>query len=72
MNKKVLGLVVVVIVVCASVAAYLAASTLAPTQQPTSALDFTVSGTSDCLRFLNSSVPTVYVPFTTAANRIGN
>ena len=34
----------------------------------TGTLDFTVSGTSDCLRFLNSSVPTIYVPFTVAAN----
>jgi hypothetical protein len=38
------------------------------TQAPTGALDFTVSGSSDCLRFLNTSVPTVYVPFTIAAN----
>ena len=68
MNKKILGLIVAVIVVCASVAAFLAESSLAPAQQPTGALDFTVSGSSDCLRFLNSSVPTVYVPFTIAAN----
>ena len=68
MDKKVLGLVVAVIVVCASVVAFLVASSLAPPQQPTGALDFTVSGTSDCLRFLNSSVPTIYVPFTTVAN----
>jgi len=68
MNKKVLGLVVAVIVVCASVAAFLVESSLAPPQQPTKELDFTVSGTSDCLRFLNSTVPTIYVPFTTAAN----
>ena len=68
MKKKVLGLIVTVIVVCASLAAFLFASSLAPTQQPTGALDFTVSGSSDCLRFLNSSVPTIYVPFTVAAN----
>lgn len=59
---------VIVIVVCASVAAFLVASSLSPTLQPTGPLDFTVSGTSDCLRFLNSSVPAVYVPFTIAAN----
>jgi hypothetical protein len=68
LNKKVLGLVVAVIIVCALVAAFLVESSLAPPQQPTGALDFTVSGTSDCLRFLNSTVPTVYVPFTVAAN----
>jgi hypothetical protein len=50
------------------VAAFLVASSMAPARQPTDALDFTVSGTSDCLRFLNSSVPAIYVPFTVAAN----
>jgi hypothetical protein len=68
MNKKVLALIVVVIIVCASVAAFMVASSIAPAQQPTGPLDFTVSGTSDCLRFLNSSVPAVYVPFTIVAN----
>ena len=68
MNKKVLGLIVAVIVICASVATFLVASSIAPAQQPTGVLDFTVSGTSDCLRFLNSSVPAIYVPFTIAAN----
>ena len=50
-------------------AAIFATSMLAPSQQPTKGLDFTVSGSSDCLRFLNSSVPTIYVPFTVAANQ---
>jgi len=68
MNKKILGLLVAVIVICALAAAFLAQSTLTPTQQPTGALDFTVSASSDCLRFLNSSVQTIYVPFTVAAN----
>jgi hypothetical protein len=69
MNKKMLGITVVVIVVCALVAAaILAESVLAPSQQPTRALDFNVSASSDCLRFLNNSVPTIYVPFTVAAN----
>lgn len=68
LNKKILGLVIAVIVVCASVAAFLVVSSLASAQQPTGELDFTVNGTSDCLRFLNSSVPTIYVPFTVAAN----
>jgi hypothetical protein len=31
-------------------------------------MDFTVSGTNDCLRFLNSTVSMCYVPFTVAAN----
>jgi len=68
MKKQILGLFVAVIVVCALVAAFLAESALAPSQKPTGALDFTVSASSDCLRFLNSSVPTIYVPFTVAAN----
>jgi hypothetical protein len=69
-NKKiVLGLLSFVIIVSliAGAAVYL----LAPPhtlQNPTGELDFMVSGTSDCLRFLNSSVPTIYVPFTIAAN----
>ncbi len=70
MNKKVLAIIIVVIFVCASVAAFLVTSSMVPAPQPTGALDFTVSGTSDCLRFLNSSVPAVYVPFTTAANQL--
>ena len=69
MNKKMFGITVVLIVVCALiVAAILAEFVLAPSQQPTGGLDFTVSASSDCLRFLNSSVPTIYVPFTVAAN----
>ena len=39
------------------------------TQTTTESFDFTVSGSSSCLRFLNSSVPTYYVPFTVAANQ---
>ncbi len=70
MNKKVLALVIVVIVASASVATFLVASSIPPVRQATGPLDFTVSGTSDCLRFLNSSVPAVYVPFTTAANQL--
>ena len=68
MNKKILGLTVAIIVLCAVVAAFLAASSFAPTLQPTGPMDFTVTASSDCLRFLNSSVATVYVPFTVAAN----
>ncbi len=67
MNKKiVLGLVIAVVVLCALAA--VALSMMTPAQTPTGELDFTVSGSSDCLRFLNTSVPTVYVPFTIAAN----
>ena len=71
MNKKIIGLLVIAVVICA-LATVAAVFLLTPANQapqtPTGQLDFTVSGTSDCLRFLNSSVPTVYVPFTIAAN----
>ena len=38
-------------------------------QTPTGELNLTVNGSSSCLRFLNDSVPMVYVPFTVAANQ---
>jgi hypothetical protein len=70
MNKnKIIGLVAIVIIVAVSLPAlYFVESSLAPVQQPTKEMDFVVSGSSDCLRFLNSSVPAIYVPFTVAAN----
>jgi hypothetical protein len=70
MNEKVAGLFITIAVLVIIVAAT-ASSLIAPAQTPqtpTGQLNFTVSGTSDCLRFLNSSVPTVYVPFTIGAN----
>jgi hypothetical protein len=70
MNKKIIGLIVSVEVICALVAfsAEYMLTVQAP-QTPTGQLDFTVSGKSDCLRFLNNSVPVFYVPITTAANQ---
>jgi len=70
MNKnQIIGLVVIVIVIAVGLpTAFMVQSSMAPAQQPTRALDFTVSAKSDCLRFLNSSVPTIYIPFTVAAN----
>ncbi len=71
MNRKtliLLGAVVLILALDAVASAFFLPQTQT-TQQPTGELDFTVSGTSDCLRFLNGSVPTVYVPFTVAANQ---
>jgi hypothetical protein len=68
LGRKILGLTVVILVICAAGAAFFASSSFAPTLKPTGPLDFTVTASSDCLRFLNSSVATVYVPFTVAAN----
>lgn len=62
----VLGLIAVIIVGCAS-AVVLLSSSITPAATPRE-LDFTVSGKNDCLRFLNDSVSTVYVPIATRAN----
>jgi hypothetical protein len=66
-----MGIIVTAVVVVA-LATYAVTSFMVPTEPsrtPTAAFDFTASGSSDCLRFLNSSVPTFYVPFTVAANQ---
>lgn len=69
MDKKtsVIAITIIVIVAVASVAAAVLTHTNSP-RTPTGPVDFTVTGASDCLRFLNSTVPTAYVPFTIAAN----
>jgi hypothetical protein len=68
MRKEfVLGLIAVIIVGCAS-AAVLLSSSLAPPAAAPRELDFVVSGKNDCLRFLNDSVSTVYIPVATGAN----
>jgi hypothetical protein len=68
LDKKILGLIGAIIVVCSCVGAFVASTSITPPLQPTGEMDFTVVASSDCLRFLNSSVATVYVPFTVAAN----
>ena len=71
MDKKPLLIITIVLIAAAvltGVAVYMNLSPLT-SQVPTQELDFTVSGSSDCLRFLNSTVPTVYVPFTVASNQ---
>jgi len=68
-EKKILGLVAIVIVVAVGLpTVFFLDSSNTSTQLPTKEMDFVVSAKSDCLRFLNSSVPTFYVPFTVAAN----
>jgi hypothetical protein len=68
LNRRVLGLIIVVLVMCALAAVFLAGSLLSLPVKVPHELDFTVSGRNDCLRFLNSTVSTVYVPVTTDAN----
>ena len=67
-KRKVLGLVAIVIFIGAMVALFLVESSLAPPQETPKELDFTVTGTNDCLRFLNSTVSVCYIPFRTSAN----
>jgi hypothetical protein len=69
MNKKILSLVVVAVIIIATLAAFLVESSVAPAQPSPKALDFTVSGTNSCLRFLESNVSLCYVPFTVGANQ---
>jgi hypothetical protein len=70
MNKKAVLLSVAAIIIIFAIAGGAALNLYNPadTPTPTGELDFTVTGSSDCLRFLNSSVPTVYVPFTIEGN----
>lgn len=71
MNRKIiLSLVAIAVFVCVFAVVYVVSfMPQAQTHQtPTGELDFTVSGSSNCLRFLNSSVPTVYIPLTVAPN----
>jgi hypothetical protein len=68
-KKKIIGLVAIIIVVVIGLpTAFFVGPSLISTQQPSQEMDFVVTAKSDCLRFLNSSVPTFYVPFTLAAN----
>jgi hypothetical protein len=68
-NKKIMIsiIAVAIVAVCAS-AVFLVPPLLAPPQGTPRELDFTVTGTNDCLRFLNSTVSAVYVPIATGAN----
>ncbi|MCW4024045.1 MAG: hypothetical protein NWF01_03305 [Candidatus Bathyarchaeota archaeon] len=69
MNKKMW--IIAVMIACALVAgtAFYSVNLGQPALSPTGPLDFTVAGSNDCLRFLNSSVKVVYVPFTLDANQ---
>ena len=70
MNEKIIVSIVAILIASSLIggaAVYFMNPAQIP-QTPTGELDFTVTGTSDCLRFLNSSVPTIYVPFTIAPN----
>lgn len=67
MNKKILGLVAFAIIVVTLGSVILVGLWLG-TPQLQQELDFTVTGTNECLRFLTRTVQTAYVPFRTGAN----
>lgn len=74
MNKRLIfGITITILVACAMVAYATMSLTAVPqnTHKPSEAFSFAVSSQSSCLRFLNSSVPVIYVPFTVAAGQTG-
>ena len=74
MNKHLIfGLIITILVACVIIAFAVMSLTVVPqnNQTPSGEFSFTVSSKSSCLRFLNSSVPVVYVPFTVAAGQTG-
>ena len=68
MNRKLLLGLIPIIVIIGCTAIILSQSSIAPATVTPRALDFTVSGKNECLRFLNDSVSTVYIPIATGAN----
>ena len=61
------GLAVVAVVVCA-LAVFFVPPLFDLPQEASKELDFTVSGSNECLRFLTSTVSVCYVPIATGAN----
>lgn len=67
MNKKIrISFTIILVSLALLVSAIVGSSVFS--QEPQQTLDFTVSGTNDCLRFLEPTVKTCYVPFKTGAN----
>jgi hypothetical protein len=67
MDKKI-AIIAVIAVVVIFAAVFAAGPWSIMPQQIQEELDFTVSGSNDCLRFLTPTVQTAYVPFRTGAN----
>ncbi len=68
MDKRILAAFAVFIVVGVLAAVFFAGPWSIVPQQPQEELDFTVSGSNECLRFLTRTVQTAYVPFRVGAN----
>lgn len=71
MNKKILALIIIAFI-AASLPGILLSLPLEASQERQKELDFTVSGTNSCLRFLDKNVSTGYIPFRTGANEQWN
>ena len=70
-NRKILGIAGLCIVALIVISAWLVSSLVySPVAQEE--LDFTISGSNECLRFLTRDVGVVYVPFTTGLNEHWN
>jgi len=69
MDKRTIAVIAAVAVVIVLAAVFAAGPWSIAPQQPQDELDFTVSGSNECLRFLTRTVQTAYVPFRTGANQ---
>jgi hypothetical protein len=71
LNTKLMSLIVGLVIISVLMGSiFFEVSSVRP-NQITKAMDFTVSGSNNCLRFLNETVSVCYVQFTVAANRQG-
>ena len=70
MSKETLSLLAIAIASIALPAVFLSVSVVPSGQQ--NDLDFLISGTNTCLRFLDKNVSTGYIPFKTGANEKWN
>lgn len=62
-------MIVAVVLVAGALATIIVSEPWAVSPQPTQqSIDMTITGTNDCLRFLDPNVQTVYIPFYTGAN----
>ncbi len=68
MDKRIIAVIAAVAVVFVLAAVFTSGPWSIAPQQPQDELDFTVSGSNECLRFLTRTVQTAYVPFRTGAN----
>ena len=66
-NEKVFGIVIICMVIIVVLGAFVV-STLINSPLVQEELDFTVTGSNECLRFLTRDVSVVYVPFSNGLN----